>query len=393
MRDHIAVKFRAYPTDEQARLIDRTIGCARLVYNLMLETRIAHYQTTWESCHPTPAMFKDAFPFLREVDSFALCNAQLALSRAFKRFFEDKDAGYPKYKSKHHGRKTYTTNLSHDNIRLDGKARRLKLPKLGWLAVRQHKRIPESWNLKSVTVEHCPSGRYTATVLFERDTQTPERTEPANIVGLDYASHGLYVSSDGERADYPGFYRNAEDKLVKEQRKLSHMVKGSANWRKQCERVARIYERISNQRHDYQHKKANVLSGTYDAVAVESLNLKGMAGKPKPKPDPDHPGAYLRNGRRTKSGLAKSTLDNAYGMFCTLLEYKLARQGKPLVRVDKWFPSSQLCHECGYRNPQVKDLSVREWTCPSCGVWHDRDVNAARNIRDEGRRLVERHDS
>lgn len=359
----------------------------------MLETRIAHWQTFWEGCNPTPAMFKDAFPFLREVDSYALCNAQLALSRAFKRFFEDKDAGYPKYKSKHHGRKTYTTNLSHDNIRLDGKARRLKLPKLGWLAVRQHKRIPESWRLKSVTVEHCPSGRYAATVLFERDTQTPERTEPANIVGLDYASHGLYVSSDGERAEYPGFYRNMEARLSREQRKLSRMVKGSANWRKQCERVARIYEKISNQRHDYQHKKANVLADTYDAVAVESLNLKGMAGKPKPKPDPDHPGAYLRNGRRAKSGLAKSMLDNAYGMFCALLEYKLARQGKPLVRVDGWFPSSQLCHECGYRNPQVKDLSVREWACPSCGVRHDRDVNAALNIRDEGRRLIERHDS
>lgn len=136
MRDHIAVKFRAYPTGEQARLIDRTIGCARLVYNLMLETRIAHWQTTWESCHPTPAIFKDAYPFLREVDSYALCNAQCDLEQAYKRYFKDKNAGYPKYKSKHHGRKTYTTNLSHDNIRLDDKARRLRLPKLGWLAIR-----------------------------------------------------------------------------------------------------------------------------------------------------------------------------------------------------------------------------------------------------------------
>lgn len=388
-KDHIAVRFRAYPTDEQARLIDRTIGCARLVYNLMLETRIAHYQTFWESCRPTPAQYKDAFPFLREVDSFALCNAQLALEKAYKRFFKDRNTGFPKYKSKHHGKKSYTTNRIGNNIRLDGKARRLKLPKLGWLAVRQHKRIPESWNLKSVTVEHCPSGRYTATVLFERDTQTPERTEPANIVGLDYASHGLYVSSDGEHADYPGFYRNAEDKLVKEQRKLSLMVKGSANWCKQRRRVARAYEKTANQRRDYQHKKANMLADTYDAVAVESLNLKGMARKPKPKPDPDNPGAYLRNGRKAKSGLAKSTLDNAYGMFCTMLEYKLARQGKLLVRVDKWYPSSQLCHECGYRNPQTKDLDVREWTCPQCGVLHDRDVNAALNIRDEARRTVE----
>lgn len=392
-KDHIAVRFRAYPTEEQARQIDRTIGCARLVYNLMLETRIAHYQTFWESCRPTPAQYKDAFPFLREVDSFALCNAQLALEKAYKRFFKDRNTGFPKYKSKHHGKKSYTTNRIGNNIRLDDNARRLKLPKLGWLAIRQHKRIPDSWNLKSVTMEHCPSGRYTATILFERDTQTPKKTEPANIVGLDYASHGLYVSSSGERADYSGFYRNAEDKLVKEQRKLSLMVKGSANWCKQRRRVARAYEKTANQRRDYQHKKANMLADTYDAVAVESLNLKGMARKPKPKPDPDNPGAYLRNGRKAKSGLAKSTLDNAYGMFCTMLEYKLARQGKLLVRVDKWYPSSQLCHECGYRNPQTKDLDVREWTCPQCGVLHDRDVNAALNIRDEARRTVERHDS
>lgn len=225
MKTHIAVRFRAYPTEEQARLIDRTIGCARFVYNLMLETRIAHYQTTWESCRPTPALYKDTYPFLREVDSFALCNAQLALEKAYKRFFEDRKTGFPKYKSKRRGRKTYTTNLSHGNIELDDKARRLKLPKLGWLAVRQHKHIPNDWKLKSVTVEHCPSGRYTATILFEHETQTPEKVRPVKTVGLDYAPHGLYVSSNGEHAEYPGYYRKMQDKLAREQRKLSHMVK------------------------------------------------------------------------------------------------------------------------------------------------------------------------
>lgn len=145
-KNHVAVKFRAYPTEEQARQIDRTIGCVRLVYNLMLETRNAYYQTTWRSCNPTPALYKNDFPYLREVDGYALCNAQIALSKAFKRFFEDKNVGFPKYKSKRRGRKTYTTNYSHGNIRLDDKARRLKLPKMGWLAVRQHKRIPEDWN-------------------------------------------------------------------------------------------------------------------------------------------------------------------------------------------------------------------------------------------------------
>lgn len=389
VKNHVAVKFRAYPTEEQARQINCTIGCVRLVYNLMLETRNAYYQTTWRSCNPTPALYKNDFPFLREVDGYALCNAQIALSKAFKRFFEDKNVGFPKYKSKRRSRKTYTTNYSHGNIRLDDKARRLKLPKLGWLAVRQHKRIPEDWKLKSVTVEHCPSGRYTATVLFEYETQIPERKNPVNIVGLDYASHGLYVSSDGERAEYPAYYRLMQDRLAREQRKQSHMVEGSKNWRKQSQRIARLHEKIANQRRDFQHKKANTLVETYDAVAVETLNLQGMAKKPKPKPDLDHPGTYLPNGAKAKNGLAKSTMDNAYGMFCTLLEYKLARQGKQLVRVDKWFPSSQLCNDCGYRNPQVKDLSIREWVCPECGTWHERDTNAGMNVHDEGRRIIE----
>lgn len=392
-KTHIAVRFRAYPTVEQARQIDRTIGCVRFVYNLMLETRIAHYQTTWQSCRPTPALYKDTYPFLREVDSMALCNAQLALEKAYRRFFDNGRKGFPKYKSKRRGKASYTTNRIGGNIRLDDNARRLKLPKLGWLAVRQHKHIPNNWKLKSVTVEHRPSGRYMATILFERETQTPERVKPVNIVGLDYASHGLYVSSDGKRAEYPGYYRKTQDRLALEQRRLSHMTEGSANWRRQKRRIARLHEKTADQRRDWQHKKANALAKTYDAVAVETLNLKGMTARPKPKPDMEHPGRFLRNGRKAKSGLAKSTLDNGYGMFCDLLKYKLARQGKQLVRVDRWYPSSQLCHDCGYRNPQTKDLSIREWTCPSCGVIHDRDVNAALNIRDEARRTVEQYDS
>ncbi len=387
-KTHIAVRFRAYPTMEQARQMDRTIGCARFVYNLMLETRIAHYQTTWESCRPTPALYKDTYPFLREVDGMALCNAQLALEKAYRRFFDNGCKGFPRYKSKRRGKAAYTTNRIGNNIRLDDKARRLKLPKLGWLAVRQHKRIPKDWKLKSVTMERRPSGRYTATILFERETQTPAQVEPANIIGLDYASHGLYVSSIGERAEYPGCYRKARDRLAREQRRLARMVEGSANWRKQKRRIGRLLEKTADQRLDYQHKRANRLVSAYDAVAVETLNLKGMARRPMPKPDPDHPGHYLRNGRKAKSGLAKSTLDNAYGMFCDMLEYKLALQGKRLIRVGKWFPSSQLCHDCGYKNPRTKDLSIREWACPQCGVLHDRDVNAALNIRDEAKRTV-----
>ena len=234
------------------------------------------------------------------------------------------------------------------------------------MRVRQHKRIPEDWKLKSVTIEHCKNGEYTATILFEYETQALEPVRPVHIVGLDYSSHGLYVSSDGERADYSRFYRRMEPRLMREQRRLSHMVKGSGNWVKQKRRIAKLAAKVGNQRADFLHKPANRLAARYDCVGVEDLDMKNMS---------------------QSLTLGKSTMDNGYGMFRTMLAYKLERQGKQLVTVDRFYPSSQLCSDCGYRNKDTKDLHIREWTCPDCGVWHDRDVNAALNIRDEALRL------
>ena len=227
--------------------------------------------------------------------------------------------------------------------------------------------IDPSWRIKSVTVEHTRSGRFEVSVLFEFETQEPEQVKPESFVGLDYSSHDLYVTSDGERPGYPRYFRHAERKLAREQRKLSRMQKGSANWRKQKLRVARVHEKMKNQRKDFHHKAANGLVERYDCVCVEDLDMRGMSRSLK---------------------LGKSTMDNGFGMFRALLGYKLEDRGKRLVTVGRLFPSSQLCHECGYRFSGTKDLSVREWTCPLCGRTHDRDVNAARNIRDEGMRLA-----
>lgn len=370
-----AVKYRMYPTKEQANLIDRTIGCARLVYNLMLETRIASYQSRFgmpdaqaKEPLPTPRLYKDDYPFLRDVDSMALCNAQMHLDKAYRSFFTNPKTGFPKYKSKHRSRQTYTTNCIKNNIRFENGGTRLRLPKVGSVRVRQHKRIPDDWKLKSVTVEHCPSGRYEATVLFEYDTQAPEPVRPRTFVGLDYSSHDLYVTSDGECADYPRFYRQWQERLAFEQRKLSHMVTGSANWAKQKRRVAKVHERIRDMRRDFLRKAANRITESHDCVCVEDLDMRAMA--------------------RTLT-LGKSTMDNGFGMLRDMLDRKLAEQGKPgLVKVGRWYPSSQLCSDCGYRYEGTKDLGVREWVCPECGAWHDRDVNAAKNIRDEGRRLL-----
>lgn len=366
---HCAVKYRMYPNRAQAALIDRTIGCARFIYNQMLETRIGTYKATGKSCNPTPAQYKDRYPFLREVDSLALCNAQLNVAKAYRNFFRDpKHIGFPKYKAKHRNRQTYTTNNSNNNVTLDEGGRHLKLPKVGIVRVRQHKRIPEDWKLKSVTIEHCKNGEYTATILFEYETQALEPVRPVHIVGLDYSSHGLYVSSDGERADYSRFYRRMEPRLMREQRRLSHMVKGSGNWVKQKRRIAKLAAKVGNQRADFLHKTANRLAARYDCVGVEDLDMKNMS---------------------QSLTLGKSTMDNGYGMFRTMLAYKLERQGKQLVTVDRFYPSSQLCSDCGYRNKDTKDLHIREWTCPDCGVWHDRDVNAATNIMHETRRLMQ----
>jgi putative transposase len=362
-----AVKYRMYPSETQAQLIDRTIGCARFIYNQMLETRIATYKATGETCNPTPAQYKDRFPFLREVDSLALCGAQMHLSTAYRNFFRTPGrVGFPKFKTKHRSRQTYTTYRVGNNIVLSEGGKRLRLPKVGSVRVRQHKHIPSDWKLKSVTVEHCRSGEYTATILFEYETQAPEPVTPVLFVGLDYASHGLYVSSAGEHANYPRFYRQMEPRLAREQRKLSRMTRGSCNWVKQKRRVAKLSAKVRNQRADFLHKAANQLASQYDCVGVEDLDMQALSQS-------------LR--------LGKSTLDNGYGLFRVLLAYKLEQQGKRLIVVDKWFPSSQLCSDCGHQASATKDLSVRDWVCPNCGVWHDRDLNAAVNIMREAQRL------
>ena len=324
---HRAVVYRAYPTREQAALIERTCGCARFVYNRMLADKIAHYRETGEMLRVTPAKYKREFPWLREVDSFALCNAQLNLDAAYRNFFRRVKAGekpgFPRYKAKHRSRCCYKTNFVNGNIRFEGDGRYLRLPKLGSVRVRQKRKIDPSWRIKSATVEHTRSGRFEVSVLFEFETQEPEQVEPESFVGLDYSSHDLYVTSDGERPGYPRYFRHAERKLAREQRKLSRMQKGSANWRKQKLRVARIHEKMKNQRKDFHHKAANGLVERYDCVCVEDLDMRGMSRSLK---------------------LGKSTMDNGFGMFRALLGYKLEDRSKRLVTVGRLFPSSQLCH-------------------------------------------------
>lgn len=362
-----AFKFRIYPTSEQEVLLRKTFGCVRFVYNKMLDERIQRYNELKDNeealkkvKHPTPAKYKKEFEWLKEVDSLALANAQLNLNKAYKAFF-NKNAKFPKFKSKRH-RQSYTTNVVNGNIEiLNGY---IKLPKLKFMKIKQHRQIPETHKLKSVTISATGSGKYFASILTEYEADN-KRVEPKNVVGLDFSMNDLYVTSDGEKANYPRFYRQSLEKLAKEQRVLSRRKKGSNRWYKQKQKVAKLQEKTANQRKDFLHKRSRALVDKYDAIAVEDLDMKGMA-------------KALHFG--------KSVHDNGWGLFTTFLSYKFEEFGKQFVKVDKWFPSSKTCSNCG----EVKEkltLSERVFEC-ACGNIMDRDVNAAINIKQEGKRLL-----
>ena len=230
----------------------------------------------------------------------------------------------------------------------------------------QHRAIPENYILKSVTVIQEPSGKYYASILFEYENQVPE-VKLQRFLGLDFAMNELYVDSNGNEASYPRYLRQAESKLKREQRKLSHMEKGSKNREKQRIIVAKLHGKVANQRKDFLHKLSRQITNDYDCICIEDLNMQAMS---------------------QSLNFGKSVADNGWGMFVTFTKYKLEEQGKRLIIVDKFFASSQTCSNCGYVNKGTKDLKIRAWDCPQCGTHHDRDVNAAINIRNEGMRIV-----
>ena len=357
-----AFKFRIYPNNEQKILIHKTFGCVRFVYNRMLGDKIEHYEQTHERLKNTPAGYKQEFEWLKEVDSFALCNAQLNLNRAFSNFYRDKKVGFPKFKSKKSNRKSYTTNLVNKNIRLAKGY--ITLPKLKEVKIKQHRTVPDDYRLKSVTMSCTPTGKYYASILYEYDLHI-EPIDPKTFLGLDYSMKELYISSDGISAEYPRYYREALKRLKKEQRKLSKCIKGSSNRNKQRIKVAKLHEKVTNQRKDFLHKLSRQTANAADAVCIEDLDMKGMS---------------------QSLNFGKSVHDNGFGKFVSMLEYKLNEQGKELIKVGKWFPSSKKCSNCGVLKKTLT-LSERIYYCENCGLTIDRDLNASYNIRNEGWRL------
>ena len=359
-----AYKYRLYPNKEQEILLAKTFGCVRFIYNKMLSDKIEYYKETKEKLNNTPAQYKKEFEWLNEVDSLALANAQMNLQTAYNNFFRSPKIGFPKFKSRKRNRFSYTTNNQNGTVSIkDGK---LRLPKIGLVRIKLHRLIPEGQKIKSATITKTPSGKYYAAILVEYEQEIPYiELDKNKAIGLDYASHSFYVDSQGREADYPKFYRNAQKFLARERRKLSLMKYGSNNYLKQKIRVARLQEHISNQRTDWIHKLSTRLANEYDYICVEDINMQNMAQSLK---------------------LGKSTNDNGFGMFRTILAYKLADRGKKLIKIDKWFPSSKMCRFCGNINHELT-LSDRVWTC-ECGQILNRDENAAINIMNVGLSMV-----
>lgn len=354
-------KFRIYPDAEQRGIFAKTFGCVRFVYNRMLSDKLEKKKSV------TPAQYKEKFEWLREVDSLALCNAQMNLKRAFEnRRKNPKHFGKPRFKSKK-SNQSYSTNNQKGTVRIeDGK---IRLPKVGLVKIKLHRQIIGT--IKTVTITKTPSDKYYVSILTEYENQVLPIV-PKKFVGLDYSMVELFVSSEGERADYPKYYRRAQKRLRRVQKKFSRSKKFGSNREKIRVVLSRVYEKVTNRRKDFLHKLSTRLVNENDAISIEDLDLKAMAKH--------------KCGGRFSFG--KSISDNGWGIFTRMLEYKLKWQGKSLAKVDKWYPSSQLCSKCDYQNTDTKNLSVREWTCPKCGAKHDRDVNAATNIKNEGARII-----
>jgi len=370
-----AYKFRLYPCKEQGVLINKTIGSARFMFNQLLAERIGNY----DSCkhiedkkemrvalkllkQSTPANIKKEYEWLKEVDSLALATAWTNVNTAYKNFFNG--SRFPKFKSKHKSKLTYTTFNQGGNIRISEDNKYIKLPKLNFVRVKAHRRIKDDELIKSCTVSKTASGKYYVSILveYEKKIINQEVKSEEQVLGLDFSMKDLYYSSEGKIANYPRYYRSSLEKLAKAQRKLSRKKKGSNNRNKERIKVAKLHEHIANQRKDFLHKESRKLVDNFDAIILENLNMKSMS-------------QCLNFG--------KSVSDNGWGMFTVFLGYKAMLKGKQVIKIDKWFPSSKMCSECGCIKEKLL-LSDRIYNCEHCGVSLDRDYNASLNIKRVG---------